>query len=88
MTRKEEIEQAAEEYNKSMSWRWEAPNYPHKEAFIAGAKWANRTMLDKVCDFTIANAYKYGKVRFVDNKATFDFRALLFLCDLKRAVEE
>lgn len=38
-----DLEEAAEEYNKSMSWRWEAPNYPHKEAFIAGAEWADKT---------------------------------------------
>lgn len=47
-----------------------------------------RTMLDKVYDFIIANVYKYGKVKFVDNRATFDFRTNTFLNDLKQAMEE
>lgn len=34
----EGLEEAAEKYNEMMSWAWEAPNYPHKAAFIAGAK--------------------------------------------------
>lgn len=81
MTRKEEIEKYAREV---------AANQIHcVEIDVTHAcEWADRTMLDKVCDFTIANAYKYGRVIFVDNKATFDFRAFLFLCDLKRAMEE
>lgn len=45
-------------------------------------------MLDKVYDFIIANVYKYGKVKFVDNRATFDFRTNTFLNDLKQAMEE
>ena len=45
-------------------------------------------MLDKVYDFIIANVYKYGKVKFVDNRATFDFRMNTFLNDLKQAMEE
>lgn len=49
---------------------------------------ADRTMLGKVYDFIIANVYKYGKVKFVDNRATFDFRMNTFLNDLKQAMEE
>lgn len=45
-------------------------------------------MLDKVYDFIIANVYKYGKVKFVDNRATFDFRMNTFLNDLKQAMKE
>ena len=48
----------------------------------------DRTMLDKVYDFIIANVYKYGKVKFVDNRATFDFRMNAFLNDLNQAMEE
>lgn len=39
------LEEAAEEYNESMSWAWEAPNHPHKSAFIAGAKWQKNQMM-------------------------------------------
>ena len=88
MTRKEEIEQAAEEYNKSMSWQWEAPNYPHKEAFIAGAEWGDRTILDRVCDFIKINAYKYRQLKFVKNKATFDFRTDRLIEDLRNTMWE
>lgn len=33
------LDEAAEEYNESESWRWEAPMYPHREAFKTGAEW-------------------------------------------------
>lgn len=95
MTRKEEIENAAREYTKK--WYKDlgvAPeDYPTDakitiHEFIKGAEWADRTMLNKVYDFIIANVYKYGKVKFVDNRATFDFRMNTFLNDLKQAMEE
>ena len=38
----EGLEEAAEKYNEMMSWAWEAPNYPHKAAFIAGAKYQRK----------------------------------------------
>lgn len=47
-----ELEEAAERYNEMMSWEWEAPNYPHKAAFIAGAEWQKAKMLEEAeeCD--------------------------------------
>jgi hypothetical protein len=46
-------------------------------------------MIDKVCAFIEENAYKYGKVIFVnDNKATFDFRTDKFIESLRKAMEE
>jgi hypothetical protein len=59
-----------------------------REAYINGIKWADKTMLDKVWDFITANVYKYGKVKFVEDRATFDFRTLPFLYDLKQAMED
>lgn len=81
MTRKEEREHAAYDFV-SIDY-----NSPYTN-FIQGAEWADRTMLNKVYDFIIANIYKYGKVKFVDNRATFDFRMNTFLNDLKQAMEE
>lgn len=87
MTRKEEIKQAAEEYYDEVKYLSDLSATPIN-AFKVGAEWADKTMLNKVYDFIIANVYKYGKVKFVDNGATFDFRTNIFLNDLKQAVEE
>ena len=46
-------------------------------------------MLERVCKFIEDNAYKYGKVKFVnDNKATFDFRTDKFIESLRKAMED
>ena len=87
MARKEEIEQAAEEYYNKVKYLSDLSASPIT-TFKAGAEWADKTMLDNVCDFIKINAYKYGKVKFVDDRATFDFRILPFLYDLKQAMEE
>ena len=90
MTRKEEIEQFANEQvqgaEKLYGYKYSIKDV--KYAFEAGAEWADRTMIDKVCEFIRINAYKYGKVKFIDNGATFDFRTNTFLNDLKKAMEE
>ena len=82
MTRKEEIKTAARLYS---------PNNAHHTAdtFEYGAEWADKTMIARVCKFIEENAYKYGKVKFVnDNKATFDFRTDIFIESLRKAMEE
>lgn len=33
------LDKAAKQYDEAESWRWEAPMYPHREAFKAGAEW-------------------------------------------------
>ena len=43
-------------------------------------------LINKVCDFIKANSYKYGKVKFVDDKATFDFRTDSLIDDLKENI--
>lgn len=87
MTRKEEREQAAKDYYNKVKYLSDLSAFPIA-AFKAGAEWADRTMLDKVYDFIIANVYKYGRVKFVDNRATFDFRTNTFFYELKKAIEE
>ena len=87
MNRKEEREQAAWNYINSKNVKSENEQLAFGD-FINGAEWADTTLLEKVWDFITANVYKYGKVKFVDDRATFDFRTLLFLYDLKQIVEE
>ena len=86
MTRKEEIEQAAEEYYNKVKYLSDLSALPIT-TFKAGAEWADKTMLDNVCDFIKINAYKYGKVKFVDDRAIFDFRTDRFIEDLRKAME-
>ena len=87
MTRKEEIEQAAHKYIQSDIVSPENMQLAFGD-FINGAEWADHTMLDKVCEFIKTNAYKYGKVKFIDSKASFDFRTDTFINDLRKAMEE
>ena len=75
MTREEEIELAA-------SCHIAASNEDFKEyyeGFIAGAKWADETMIDKACDWIQMNATKYinaigGCMYFDVINSTKDFK--------------
>lgn len=53
----EDLEEAAQRYNEDMSWCWEAPKYPHLEAFKAGAKWQKEQMMAKAVDGTARPDY-------------------------------
>lgn len=55
---------------------------------LEGAEWTDETMIDKVCEFIRINAYKYRQLKFVKNKATFDFRTDRLIEDLRKAMEE
>lgn len=48
MTRKEQIEQASDEYIKSTLV---GSDYFKKSAFKTGAEWADKTMIDKACEW-------------------------------------
>lgn len=41
----EDLVEAAKKYDEAESWRWEAPKYPRREAFEAGAEWQKRQMM-------------------------------------------
>ena len=43
-------------------------------------------IINEVCDFIKVNAYKYGKIKFKDNLAFFDFRTDSFIQDLKEFI--
>lgn len=50
MTREEEIKQASENYYNEVKYLSDLSAFPIA-AFKAGAEWADRTMLDKVCEW-------------------------------------
>ena len=87
MTRKEEIDKEANSFANTVSIGEEeiAKTW---SAFMSGAEWADRTMIEKVYDFIRINAYKYRQLKFVKNKATFDFRTDKLIEDLRKAMEE
>ena len=87
MTRKEEIDKEANSFANTVSIGEEeiAKTW---SAFMSGAEWADRTMIEKVYDFIRINAYKYRQLKFVKNKATFDFRTDRLIEDLRKAVKE
>ena len=87
MTRKEEIDKEANSFANTVSIGEEeiAKTW---SAFMSGAEWADRTMIEKVYDFIRINAYKYRQLKFVKNKATFDFRTDRLIEDLRKAMEE
>ena len=68
MTRKEEIEQAAEEYYNEVKYLSDLSAFPIA-AFKAGAEWADGSMIDKVCKY-LYQKLKNGKVlssQLIDN---------------------
>ena len=50
MTRKEEIEQAAEDYYNEVKYLSDLSAFPIA-AFKAGAEWADKTMIDRACEW-------------------------------------
>ena len=60
-----DVQEAAEKYNEMMSWAWEAPNHPHKAAFIAGAEWErNKTIpadVQEAADWYIGHRAEVGE---------------------------
>jgi hypothetical protein len=60
MTRKEEIEQAAEEYYNEVKYLSDLSAFPIA-AFKAGAEWADKTMIDKAIKFFQSKS-KHGMI--------------------------
>ena len=57
MTRREEIEKQAE----ITVFPWDEPQEQNKfqDGFIEGAEWANKTMIDKACEWLKENIWVY-----------------------------
>ena len=77
MTRKEEREQAAKNYWDESKYKSDLSGFPI-EAFKAGAAWADRTMLDKACEWLD---------RYFENKV-FKTQRELIINDFKKYMEE
>lgn len=70
MTRIDKIRQAAQNYSDSMDEFQRYHTYP-RSAFIDGAKWADKTMIDKACRWLDQQLFiKYDSdavTRFINN---------------------
>ena len=84
MTRKEEIKQAAEEYYNEVKYLSDLSAFPIA-AFKEGAEWADRTMIEKVCEWLEDNIYDYLYINRDFNEA--DYKNEL-IEDLRKAMEE
>lgn len=83
MTRKEEREKAAkiraDQYSHPVEWN---DCYHH---WIEGAEWADKTMLDKVCEWLEDNIYDYLYINRDFNEADYKYG---FIEDLRKTMEE
>ena len=84
MTRKEEIDKEANSFANTVSVGEEetAKNW---SAFISGAEWADKTMLDKVCEWLEDNIYDYLYINRDFNEADYKYG---FIEDLRKFMGE
>ena len=82
MTRREEIEQQAS--LTVFPWDDVREQSKFEEGFIGGAKWADKTMIDKVCEWLKRNAEDYVVTCY--DKGELDSEGLL--TDFRKAMEE
>lgn len=83
MTREEEIRKSAFEYIKSDAVK-AGEEYTSFGDFINGAKWADKTMLEKVCQWLDCNVDDY---LFVDVEGLAGIRWDEFINDFKKAMQ-
>ena len=78
MKRSEETKQAAQESFPNEGWEFQ------RVSFVQGAKWADKTMVDKACEWLKGNL-----VRFVypNNMATISV-SNSFFAEFRKAMEE
>lgn len=82
MTRGEEIQKAAKEIAQDIE-DWEIAE-DIEDAFMEGALWADRTMIDKACDWLDCNVDNY---LFIDYLNTAGIKWDKFINDFKQAME-
>ena len=58
MTREEEINKEAFKYGEP-EYLLQSPNILGTQGFIHGAKWADKTMIEKACEWLLKNTYKH-----------------------------
>ena len=83
MTRIDEICKAAQNYSDSMDEFERYHTYP-RSAFFDGAKWADKTMIDKVCQWFCKNItnYKSDMMGYIEYSQISDI-----IQDFRKAME-
>ena len=84
MTRKEEIDKEANSFANTVSLG-EQEIAKTWSAFMSGAEWADKTMLDKVCEWLEDNIYDYLYINRDFNEADYKHELIE---DLRKAMEE
>ena len=79
MNRQEEIDKNAHEH---FAHGWQGSLI---DAYIEGAEWADKTMLDRVCEWLEDNIYDYLYIYQVFNVAEYKHELIE---DLRKAMEE
>lgn len=83
MTRKEEISKQALKYGEP-EYLLQTPNILGTQGFIQGAKWADKTMIDKACEWLTKHLYDYD---YIEGYEVFrDVNS--FVNDFRKAMEE
>lgn len=84
MTRKEEVYESSKEYGKGILLKED--RMMCEAAYQQGAHWADKTMIDKVCEWIKEHLYD-EEYLFRDNEGTWVDSDLL-ISDLKKTMEE
>ena len=82
MTREEEIKKEAK--NKYPYIKGLPQTLAHQEIFIEGAKWADKTMIDKACEWIKNNKHLYKVLSFGSLSTDWD----KFIREFRKAMEE
>lgn len=84
MTRNEEINKQALRYGEP-EYLLQTSNILGMQGFIQGAKWADKTMIDKACEWLLKNAYKHVD----DSRVYMTFTYTVDMIeDFRKAMEE
>jgi hypothetical protein len=79
MTRNEEIDRAWSSYKVRSNYRYD------EKSFKEGAKWADETMIDKVCKWLYKNTYKHVD----DSRVSMMFEHTIDMIEnFRKAMEE
>lgn len=85
MTREEQIYDIAREYHKS---KWEIPySLQMRVGFIEGAKWADVSMINKICEWLETIDFEMEYMGSDDDGYTF-FDEEKFINDFRKTMEE
>lgn len=87
MSREYDIINAAWDYFQDLDSNYFEPTpycNPHTDAFEAGAKWADKTMIEKACEWIKNNKHLYKVLSFGSLSTDWD----KFIREFRKAMEE